>query len=335
MLQIRERELDLYTQNSRVIATKSALLCGIGFQGLLYARKGFAFDTNHLFYKHAYPLALVVLIGFSLLALLNFSMIAMLAPGARAALRRADPSARRVRTAALTTRRPQTRAPRAARRRPGVARARRLGRHLDRGGHHRVPHGLLLLWAGGARAARRPRRLRLGRGPLAADPAAAHDAERLLAALDRAPVAHRRPPVPRGGGEMRAARARQTGARARATSHPPPSDGPRAHTACPSGLVRPSSTHRARSHPRQWAPRTATRAADGLTPTIRRLAARSPPRCCRARLSAPTMRRPLMGPLAPCLRAASTLGRRAARRAAARLARCCARAARCARCRPR
>lgn len=52
MLQIRERELGLYTRNSRVIATQSALLCGVAYSGLLCAaRMAASTATGTLRYK--------------------------------------------------------------------------------------------------------------------------------------------------------------------------------------------------------------------------------------------------------------------------------------------
>ncbi|KAG8467307.1 hypothetical protein KFE25_000623 [Diacronema lutheri] len=80
MLQIRERELNLYIANSRVIATKSTLLCGIAYSALLYVKMDY-YQGAHWFTRHVYPVALVILLGFSLLALMNFSLIAMLGPG--------------------------------------------------------------------------------------------------------------------------------------------------------------------------------------------------------------------------------------------------------------
>ena len=56
------------------------MLGGIAFAGLIYNKMDY-YQRAGFFTKHMYPVALVSLLGFSLLALMNFSMIAMLGPG--------------------------------------------------------------------------------------------------------------------------------------------------------------------------------------------------------------------------------------------------------------
>mmetsp|Transcript_12375 Transcript_12375/g.28921 ORF Transcript_12375/g.28921 Transcript_12375/m.28921 type:complete len:215 (+) Transcript_12375:63-707(+) len=80
MIEIRERELNLYARNSRVIATKATLLCGIANAGLLYVKQPY-YQLASPFIKVVYPLVLTLLLGFSMLSLMNFNLISMLGPG--------------------------------------------------------------------------------------------------------------------------------------------------------------------------------------------------------------------------------------------------------------
>mgnify|MGYP003684070811 CR=1 FL=1 len=178
MLQIRERELNLYIANSRVIATKSTLLCGIAYSALLYVKMDY-YQGAHWFTRHVYPVALVILLGFSLLALMNFSLIAMLGPGARARGRRGD---------AIAAPASHARAPPPCARRPRAARARWLRRHRARCDCHRVPHRLILLCDCDRLGARRRDHVRLRKGRAknqrgCHDQRDTHHAQRVLAAL--------------------------------------------------------------------------------------------------------------------------------------------------------
>mmetsp|Transcript_1016 Transcript_1016/g.2888 ORF Transcript_1016/g.2888 Transcript_1016/m.2888 type:complete len:196 (+) Transcript_1016:91-678(+) len=80
MLEIREKELDLYVRNSRSISTACAMLAGSGYTALVYTKMGY-YQNAGFYTEHAYPVVLSVLISLTLLALFILTLTTMLGPG--------------------------------------------------------------------------------------------------------------------------------------------------------------------------------------------------------------------------------------------------------------
>jgi len=80
MLEIREKEIDLYTTNSRTISTANTMLAGIGYTALVYTKMGY-YQNAGWFTQYLYPVTLAILISFSLLSLFVLTLTIMLGPG--------------------------------------------------------------------------------------------------------------------------------------------------------------------------------------------------------------------------------------------------------------
>mmetsp|Transcript_15450 Transcript_15450/g.40147 ORF Transcript_15450/g.40147 Transcript_15450/m.40147 type:complete len:224 (+) Transcript_15450:116-787(+) len=80
MLEIRDRELELYTRNSRALGFQCAMLAGSGFAAFVYCKMTY-YQDGGFWMQLLYPGAISLLVGSALLALHNFMLIAMLGPG--------------------------------------------------------------------------------------------------------------------------------------------------------------------------------------------------------------------------------------------------------------
>lgn len=82
MLEIRNRELQLYMQNARTLGIQASMLAGVAFEGLLFTKmERFQSDGTSWLTFYFYPVALTCLLGFSLMSLMNFNCLVMFAPG--------------------------------------------------------------------------------------------------------------------------------------------------------------------------------------------------------------------------------------------------------------
>ncbi|KAG8461179.1 hypothetical protein KFE25_002368 [Diacronema lutheri] len=80
MLELRHLELDLYASNSRQVAFKGVLIAAIGWSGLIYTKKDY-YQLADPYFAHAYPVVMMLIVGYSFLTVVQFNLIAMAAPG--------------------------------------------------------------------------------------------------------------------------------------------------------------------------------------------------------------------------------------------------------------
>jgi len=80
MLEIRERELELYVRNSRAVGFQCAALAGAAYTALIYTKFPY-FRHEGTWGEACYLFCLTCLLGVSMLALLILVMVAMLGPG--------------------------------------------------------------------------------------------------------------------------------------------------------------------------------------------------------------------------------------------------------------
>lgn len=78
LLQIREKELNFYSQNCLAVGTQAALLAGFAYAGLTQVAVP---EEAYLAVKLLYLIATTTAMGFELVAVLNTTLLSMLGPG--------------------------------------------------------------------------------------------------------------------------------------------------------------------------------------------------------------------------------------------------------------